>query len=89
MPKEPCIQSQEVTGTCDVCQGPVTLMHLPIRPLGFYCEKHCPVCSTRCHATIEVAHREYGAHETKSTYVSYYDSRVVRVVAAKLRVKNV
>jgi hypothetical protein len=89
MAKEPCFQSREVTGACDVCKQPCTLMHLPLRPVGFFCEKHCPVCSTRCVSAIEVADCKGGAHETKSTYLRYYDSRLARVVAKKLRVNNV
>jgi hypothetical protein len=60
MAQKPCFQSREVTGGCDVCKRPSTLMHLPLQPLGFYCEKHCPVCSTRCDTTREGDHRRCG-----------------------------
>src|SRR5262249_55244799 len=59
--KELCLQSPELTAPCDVCKQPSTLMHLPVRSLGFYCEKHCPVCSTRCDSNGEIAHGERGA----------------------------
>jgi len=45
MTNDRCFQSQEVKGCCDVCNKPATLMHLPKRPLGFYCDQHCPICS--------------------------------------------
>jgi hypothetical protein len=40
-----CFQSRQVTGKCDICDQSVELMHLPVRPLGFYCAEHCPVCA--------------------------------------------
>ena len=52
--KEPCFQSREVTGACDVCKQPTPLMHLPMRPLGFYCEEHCPVCSALSETTTGI-----------------------------------
>ena len=45
MSNENCFQSREVTGVCDVCEAPADMMHLPTRPRGIYCEKHCPACS--------------------------------------------
>jgi hypothetical protein len=45
MTKEKCFQSDNVSGVCDVCSEPAKKMHLPVRPLGFYCHLHCPVCS--------------------------------------------
>ena len=45
MATEKCFQSRQVNGVCDVCQELASLMHLPTRPLGFYCERHCPVCA--------------------------------------------
>jgi hypothetical protein len=54
MAKEACFQSSEVTGACDVCKQAAPSMHLPMRPLGFYCEKHCPVCSTLSETTIGI-----------------------------------
>ncbi len=44
MPRNNCFQSRQVTGVCDICKEPAENMHMPLRPLGFYCEKHCPVC---------------------------------------------
>jgi hypothetical protein len=40
-----CFQSQQVSEVCDVCGESASSMHLPTRPLGFYCERHCPVCA--------------------------------------------
>ena len=45
MTKNRCFQSQDVNGVCDLCNEPAKSIHLPTRPLGFYCELHCPVCS--------------------------------------------
>src|SRR5260370_13739862 len=50
-----CFQSREVTGSCDVCDAAADLKHLPMRPLGIYCEKHCPVCSTPSLAALAAA----------------------------------
>jgi hypothetical protein len=47
MGKEACFQSKQVTGVCDLCKEPAELMYLPLRPLGFYCERHGPACSTQ------------------------------------------
>jgi hypothetical protein len=44
MARSNCFQSRQVTGECDICKERAEIMHMPLRPLGFYCEKHCPVC---------------------------------------------
>jgi hypothetical protein len=31
-------------------------MHLPARPRGIYCEKHCPVCSMLSIAALAAIH---------------------------------
>ena len=40
-----CIQSRHVSEPCDICRRPTKVVHLPNRPMGFYCEDHCPVCA--------------------------------------------
>jgi hypothetical protein len=46
MAKGSCFQSPQVTEVCDICREPAEVMHLPLRPLGLYCERHCPACCT-------------------------------------------
>lgn len=79
MAKEPCFQTQDVTGACDVCKQPTTLMHLPMRPLGFYCEKHCPVCSTLSETTIGiVASREIPSKAARTRPIMASTIRVAK-----------
>jgi hypothetical protein len=54
-----CFQSRDISGVCDVCGEPAGSMHLPTRPLGFYCELHCPVCSRDLNV-IAIADRKSG-----------------------------
>jgi hypothetical protein len=72
MTNENCFQSRQVSGVCDVCQEPVSLMHLPKRPLGFYCEQHCPVCS-QYFDVLEIAHRKSGVCVSAKVYHRRYD----------------
>jgi hypothetical protein len=58
MAKEACFQSRQVKGVCDVCGEPADLMHLPLQPLGFYCERHCPACSTQSATELSI-HRRF------------------------------
>ena len=51
-----CFQSRAVTGVCDVCDSPADLMHLPTRPRGIYCEKHCPACSALSIVALAAIH---------------------------------
>jgi hypothetical protein len=53
-----CIQSRHVTEPCDVCRKPTKVVHLPNRPMGFFCEDHCPVCAAeaRNHSESSVIH---------------------------------
>jgi hypothetical protein len=53
-----CFQSTEITGACDVCDSPADLMHLPTRPRGIYCEKHCPVCSVLSIVALAAIHKD-------------------------------
>jgi hypothetical protein len=70
MANENCFQSREVTGVCDVCEAPADMMHLPTRPRGIYCEKHCPTCSfTSIMALVAI-------HNDRSTVVYKKDSAV-------------
>ncbi len=39
-----CVQTRHVSAPCDVCGHRPEIIHLPIDPLGFFCERHCPVC---------------------------------------------
>ena len=73
MVKEVCFQAPQLTVACDVCKQRSSLMHLPLRPIGFYCEKDCPVCSMRGDTNGEVAHRRRGSDERRITYRPYYD----------------
>jgi hypothetical protein len=53
-----CFQSREVTGVCDVCDSPADSMHLPSKPRGIYCEKHCPACSLPSMVALAAIHRD-------------------------------
>jgi hypothetical protein len=70
MSNENCFQSRQVSGVCDVCQEPTTSMHLPKRPLGFYCAKHCPVCA-QDYDVIGITDRKSGV--CVSARVQYHD----------------
>jgi len=59
MAKETCFQSRQVTGVCDVCKEPADPMHLPLWPLGFYCERHCPACSMPSATKPATIHRSF------------------------------
>jgi hypothetical protein len=61
-----CFQSREVTGVCDVCDSPASLMHLPARPRGIYCEKHCPVCSMLSLTALAAIHNDPKAAPSKN-----------------------
>ena len=54
MSQSNCVQSRHVTEPCDICRRPTTVVHLPNRPMGFFCEDHCPVCA----AEIPIAHSQ-------------------------------
>ena len=89
MSKGSCFQSRDVTGGCDVCKAPVTLMHLPVRPLGFFCEKHCPVCKMNAEAPVETAaSRRSEARKPEPGYLHYYRGNVVRAVAQRLSAQH-
>ena len=52
MSRDNCFQSRQVTGGVRRLQHkePAEMMHMPLRPLGFFCEKHCsrlPLPGTR------------------------------------------
>ena len=52
-----CYQSKDVTGACDACGAPADMMHLPARPFGIYCEKHCPICAMASLAALAAIHK--------------------------------
>jgi hypothetical protein len=62
MPNDNCFQSREVTGVCDVCEAPADMMHLPTRPRGIYCEKHCPACSMSSIMALVAIHDDRSSH---------------------------
>ena len=60
MSQNDCIQSRHVNEPCEVCRRSVKVVHLPNRPIGFFCEYHCPVCAEvhrpRVHSHIANTH---------------------------------
>jgi hypothetical protein len=59
----PCFQSRQVTGKCDICDQSAELMHLPVRPRGFYCARHCPVCASPAKTHDADIHSECAASQ--------------------------
>ena len=44
--KSSCVQTVHCSGRCDVCgERPEDALHLPEKLGGFYCQRHCPICS--------------------------------------------
>ena len=72
MSNDRCFQSRQVSGVCDVCGEPAKSIHLPTRPLGFYCEAHCPVCSKNFNV-IGIAERISGVCVSVKVGLREYD----------------
>lgn len=42
---QPCFQTVFSVQACAKCGGRPTVVHIPTRQVGYYCEKCCPVCT--------------------------------------------
>jgi len=56
--KQACVQSAHVSARCDVCgERPEDALHLPENLGGFYCQRHCPICSPVAATADNAAHQ--------------------------------
>lgn len=43
--KSDCWRTKLISAPCQVCGARAEPIHSPLRLRGFWCEKHCPICS--------------------------------------------